>query len=70
MIESRTEGKSEAWLSKHEGLVQDSVKALVSLGYSKQSAKAAIQKVLQDRQGSRLNAEALIRESLKQIQYV
>lgn len=70
VIEGRIEGKSGDWLSKHEELVQDSIRALVSLGYSKQSAKTAIQKVLQDHQGGRLNTEFLIRESLKQIQYV
>ncbi|OGW86580.1 MAG: Holliday junction DNA helicase RuvA [Omnitrophica bacterium RIFCSPHIGHO2_02_FULL_46_11] len=57
-------------LSKHEALAQDSLRALVSLGYSKQDAKAAIQKVLSQKGNDRLNAESLIRESLKQIQYV
>lgn len=56
--------------SKHEALVQDSLRALVSLGYSKQNAKVAIQKVLAQRGNARLNAESLIRESLKEIQYV
>ena len=57
-------------LSKHEALAQDSLRALVSLGYSKQDAKAAIQKVLSQKGNDRLNAESLIRESLKQILYV
>ena len=71
VIEGRTEeGKTGAVLSKNEALVEDSVRALVSLGYSKQSAKAAIQKVLQTSGSDRLSAESLIRESLKQIQYV
>lgn len=66
---SETEGPHTA-LSKHDALVQDSLRALVSLGYSKQNAKAAIQKVLAERGNDHLNAESLIRESLKQIQYV
>ncbi|MBI1977180.1 MAG: Holliday junction branch migration protein RuvA [Candidatus Omnitrophica bacterium] len=70
VVEGRVEGNSEAWLSKHEVLVQDSIRALVSLGYSKQNAKAAIQKVLETRRDGRLDTEELIRESLKQIQYV
>lgn len=71
VIEGRAEeSKTGAILSKNEALVEDSIRALVSLGYSKQSAKAAIQKVLAGRDHSRLNAESLIRESLKQIQYV
>jgi len=71
VIEGRAEGgKAGAALSKNEALVEDSVRALVSLGYSKQSAKAAIQKVLADHGHDRLSAETLIRESLKQIQYV
>ena len=71
VIEGRTEeGKSTAALSKHEALVQDSVRALVSLGYTKQSAKDAIEKVLASRGQERLSPESLIRESLKQIQFV
>jgi len=71
VIEGRTdEGKAGAALSKNEALVEDSIRALVSLGYSKQNAKAAIQKVLSGRDSGRLSAESLIRESLKQIQYV
>ena len=71
VIEGRTdEGKAGAVLSKNEALVEDSIRALVSLGYSKQNAKAAIQKVLSGRDSGRLSAESLIRESLKQIQYV
>ncbi|MBI3999395.1 MAG: Holliday junction branch migration protein RuvA [Candidatus Omnitrophica bacterium] len=70
VVEGRSEGKSGAGLSKSEVLVQDSIRALVSLGYSKQSAKTAIQKVLEGRSSERISTESLIRESLKQIQYV
>ena len=71
VIESYSEEeKLSTILPKNQALVQDSVRALVSLGYSKQNAKAAIQKVLLDSGHDRWNAESLIRESLKQIQYV
>ena len=70
VVEGRSEGKSGVALSKSEVLVQDSIRALVSLGYSKQSAKTAIQKVLEGRSSERISTESLIRESLKQIQYV
>ena len=70
VIEGRVDGKTEKALSKHEQLVQDSVRALVSLGYSRQSAKSAIQKVLDEHKNGRLNTELIIKESLKQIQYV
>ncbi|MBI4395297.1 MAG: Holliday junction branch migration protein RuvA [Candidatus Omnitrophica bacterium] len=70
VIEGRGEEKSSPLLSKNEVLAQDSIRALVSLGYSKQDAKAAVQKVLEKRSSERLDTESLIRESLKQIQYV
>lgn len=53
--------------AKDETLLQDSLQALVSLGYSKQAAKTAIQKVYQERRNEGWNAEKLIRESLKYI---
>jgi len=71
VIEGRAEEEKPAALqSRHEALVQDSIRALVSLGYTKQSAKAAIERVLSSRSGERMSAEFLVRESLKQIQYV
>ena len=71
VVEARAEGgKTAGILAKKEALIEDSLRALISLGYTKQNAKAAIQKVLDARGHDRLNAEALIRESLKQIQYV
>ena len=56
-------------LEAQEGLVNDSVKALVSLGYGRQDAKNAIQKALshhRDR-SEKLKVEELIRHSLKYI---
>ena len=70
VLESRTEEKPLGSISKSDVLIEDSLKALISLGYTKQNAKAAIQKVLQSRNRERLSAELLIRESLKQIQFV
>lgn len=71
VIEGRGEEETlGAILPKKDGLVEDSLRALISLGYSKQDANAAIQKVLASRPNDRWRAESLIRESLKQIQYV
>lgn len=71
VVESRVEdGKLTGSISKGDVLIEDSLKALVSLGYSKQNAQAAIQKVLQNQGRESLSAELLVRESLKQIQYV
>ncbi|MBI4368453.1 MAG: Holliday junction branch migration protein RuvA [Candidatus Omnitrophica bacterium] len=68
MIEGQVEsGQPSAALSKNEVLVQDSLRALVSLGYTKQNAKTAVQKALEKNGQGKLSAEALIRESLKQI---
>ena len=64
------DGKTQATLARNDALVQDSLRALIALGYTKHNARAAIQKVLEEHSRDRLSAEALIRESLKQIQYV
>ncbi len=53
--------------AEEETLLQDSLQALVSLGYSKQAAKTAVQKVYQERRSESWSAERLIRESLKYI---
>jgi Holliday junction DNA helicase RuvA len=71
VIEGRAD--SDKWgplASKHEALVEDSLKALLSLGYSKPNARAAIQKVLETLGKGKLSTELIVRESLKQIQYV
>ena len=58
-------------LSKHladESLVEDSIQALVALGYRKQNAKAAIQKVLSmNESGKKIELEEVIRQSLKYV---
>jgi len=49
-------------------LINDSVKALVSLGYGKQSAKDAVQKVLSAHpHHEKMKVEELIRQSLKYV---
>ncbi|OGW79166.1 MAG: Holliday junction DNA helicase RuvA [Omnitrophica bacterium RIFCSPLOWO2_12_FULL_44_17] len=52
---------------QNEILVQDSVQALMSLGYNKQSAKTAIQKVMEQNQKAEWDTETLIRAALKYI---
>ncbi len=70
VVEGRGDGDKIDSLPKDEALVQDSLRALVSLGYTKQNAKSAIEKVLKSKSSNKWTAESLIRESLKQIQYV
>lgn len=47
--------------------VEDSVLALVSLGYTKQKAKDAVQKVLKASLGKKVSAEEIIRAALKHV---
>lgn len=54
-------------LKHQEALMEDSLQALLSLGYKKQNAKTAIQKALTSGKQDEWDAEALIRESLKHI---
>lgn len=52
----------------NQTLVNDSLQALVSLGYKKQNAKDAIQKVLSmHAKGGKMKVEELVRESLKYV---
>ncbi len=61
-------GGSHKRIEGEESLVQDSVQALVSLGYKKHDAKTAIQKVLSmQSHDEKLKVEDLIRQSLKYI---
>lgn len=50
-----------------EQLVEDSLQALVSLGYRRPEARQAVQKVLAEKSGSAFSVEDLIRASLKYI---
>ena len=70
VVEGRSDDDKIESSSKDEVLIQDSLRALVSLGYTKQNAKLAIEKVLKSKASQKWTPESLIRESLKQIQYV
>jgi len=48
-------------------MVEDSVLALVSLGYTKQKAKDAVQKVLKASLGKKVSVEEIIRAALKHV---
>ncbi len=50
-----------------EDLVQDSLQALLQLGYRRQSAREAIQKALKAPHTGKLSVEGLVRESLKHV---
>ncbi|MBI3306860.1 MAG: Holliday junction branch migration protein RuvA [Candidatus Omnitrophica bacterium] len=54
-------------LKEQDILFQDSLQALIQLGYRKQNAKEAIQKALKSRKAEDLSAETLVRESLKYV---
>lgn len=66
VVEGRDDEPSEH-LSLEKELMQDSLRALVSLGYTKQNAKTAIEKVMNSKSSDEWTPESLIRESLKQI---
>ncbi len=53
--------------SVSDQMVEDSVSALVSLGYTKQKAKEAIQKTLKAMQGKKPSVEEIIRAALKHV---
>jgi len=61
------DARTEAKRDKNEALLEDSLQALVSLGYTKQTARSAIQKALTSAGETRLSSETLIRESLKYV---
>lgn len=48
-------------------LIEDSLEALVALGYRKQSAKVAVEKAIKASKGDGLTIERLVRESLKYV---
>ena len=50
-----------------ERLIEDSVQALISLGYRRPDAKRALQKVLTEESREAFSVEDLIRASLKYI---
>lgn len=48
-------------------LIEDSIQALIQLGYRKQNAKDAIEKAVKGKEASELSVEGIIRESLKHV---
>lgn len=66
-VESMSSARGLEVIQKEDALVDDSMQALVSLGYNKQNAKTAIQKALANAKKADWTAETLIRESLKHI---
>lgn len=54
-------------MSVSDQIVEDAVQALVALGYVKQKAKEAVQKVLKAGLGKKLTVEEIIRSALKHI---
>jgi holliday junction DNA helicase RuvA len=68
VLEERTKPSVVSNASQaEESLIEDSIRALVELGYRKQNAKEAIQRVLKDADNSRLTVAELIRASLKYV---
>ncbi|HXV28270.1 MAG TPA: Holliday junction branch migration protein RuvA [bacterium] len=56
-------GKSQT----HEALIEDSLQALIALGYRRQNAKEAVQKALKITEAEKCSVEDLIRASLKYV---
>lgn len=67
LLETGVERGGLAPLPAGEQFIEDSIQALVSLGYRQPDAKRAIQKVLVEKGGSTTSVEDLIRASLKHI---
>ena len=67
LLESKAEPGALQKTPKDTRLVEDSVQALVSLGYRVPEAKRALQKVLAEKPREALSVEDLIRASLKYI---
>lgn len=67
LLETGEERSGLAPLPAGEQFIEDSLQALVSLGYRRPDAKRAIQKVLAEKGGSTTSVEDLIRASLKHI---
>jgi len=60
-------GEAGSSLKSSQALVEDSVEALVALGYRKQNAKVAVEKVFKNEKPEKVSVEELIRASLKYI---
>lgn len=67
LLDPREKTPASAALKGHERLIEDSLEALVSLGYRRPEAKQAVQKVMAEKGSGILSIEDLIRASLKYI---
>jgi len=67
LFEPRPEEKVSARLAEGDRLLEDSIQALVSLGYRRLEARRALEKVLTEHGRDELSVEDLIRSSLKYI---
>lgn len=68
LLESGPESDVSSTGVSDEHLVEDSLQALISLGYKKPEARRAVQKVLAEKnKGTTLSLETLVRASLKYI---
>ena len=67
LLEPRPESDVPSRWVSDERLIEDSLAALISLGYKRPEAKRAVQKVLAEKNEGTLSIENLVRESLKYI---
>ncbi len=65
--EHKAAGSATEKMQMHGALVEDSLQALVELGYRKQSAQEAVQKALKNFEAGKVSVPDLIRASLKYI---
>lgn len=65
LVEEKTVRKPSGHESEDDGLVEDTLLVLISLGYKKPSAQDAIKKVLAEAGAKKLSVEELVRASLK-----
>ena len=67
LLEPRASAPVRGQKNLNEQLIEDSLEALISLGYRRPEAKQAVQKVLAEKETASLSLEELIRSSLKYI---
>jgi holliday junction DNA helicase RuvA len=67
VVEDRRHASATDKIFENDALLEDSVRALVELGYKKQNAKDAIQKALKNSATKELSVPDLIRASLKYV---
>ena len=65
--ERRTPSNSGSSRNIEDSRIEDSLRALIELGYRKQNAKVAIDKALNSAEADKLSVSDLIRSSLKYV---